>query len=267
MSATERTPDLTLVLPLRAKESITVPDFYDYWLNAHVTMPARFPGINSIWLHQVSFDRQLFPQIAGVSNKPPAEEAFHGVPEATFQTMEDLALFQAHSGVQMEDGINFLADMLGYASIGANSATVVDKLSDPAPDGSDGLVRHLVFLRVRDGVSVAEFRAFVGDALMPSWATAPQVIRLRRHLFEQLDMTLDHPGVVMVKPMELQYQAAVEIVVADEAALSEFLQSPAWTDTTDGLAANCAAVHAARVDRCITTKYDGEINLAGVRGF
>lgn len=67
--------DMTLVIPLRAKDRMTLPDFYDYWLNAHVTMPARFPGINSIWLHVVSFDRQAWPRLPGVSHRPdPAEE-------------------------------------------------------------------------------------------------------------------------------------------------------------------------------------------------
>lgn len=93
-----------------------------------------------------------------------AEDEFHGVPEATFPTMADLELFQASSHLQMEDGINFLDEMIAYSSLGPNSATAVDKLDDAAPDG------------------------------------------------------------------------------------------------------HCAAVHAARVDRCITTKYQGAITLAGVRG-
>jgi len=45
---------LTLVIPLRAKAGMSLPDFYQYWLNAHVTLPPRFPGISSIWLHVVS---------------------------------------------------------------------------------------------------------------------------------------------------------------------------------------------------------------------
>jgi hypothetical protein len=141
-----------------------------------VTLPARFPGISGIWQHVVSFDRQRFPEIPGVSNRPPAEEAFHRVPEAIFPTMDDLALFQAHAKVQMEDGINFLADMLGHASLGPNSPTVVDKLDNPAPDGSDDLVRHLVFLRGRDGISVGDFRRFVSEQLVPSWASSPDPV-------------------------------------------------------------------------------------------
>ncbi len=256
---------MTLVIPLRAKEGMTAADFYEYWLNAHVTLPPRFPGIRSVWLHAVSFDRPSWPTVPGVSNRPEPGEEFHGVPEATFRTFDDLGAFQAHSRVQMEDGINFLSEMLAYASLGPNTATVRDT-TDPAPDGHDGLVRHLLFLRRRPEVSVEEFRRFVTETLAPGLAGSPEVLKVRRHLFEELDVTLDHPGVLMTKPLDRQYQAAVEVVVKSDASLAAFAASPAWTATASALVENCAAVHAARVDRCITTKYDGTITLAGVRG-
>jgi hypothetical protein len=257
---------LTLVIPLRAKAGMSLPDFYQYWLNAHVTLPPRFPGISSIWLHVVSFDRQLWPRLPGVSHRPEPEDEFHGIPEATFPTMSDLERFQSYAHVQMVDGINFLGEVITYSSLGSNSATVVDKLGDPSPDGHDGLVRHLLFLRRRADVPAAELRRFVSHTLEPAYAGSPEVLKLRRHLFEPLEATLDHPGVVLFKPPELQYQAALEVVVADEAALARFAASPAFTDTADGLAAHCEAVHAARVDRCIATKDRGAITLAGVRG-
>jgi hypothetical protein len=259
-------PDaMTLVIPLRKKESISVADFYDYWLNAHVTLPPRFPGITSVWLHAVSFDTTIWPSIDGVADRPGPEDEFHGVPEATFPTMDDLAAFQGASRVQMEDGINFLSEQLAYCSLGAASATLVETI-DPAPDGSDPLCRHLVFLRRRDDVPVEDFRRFVAEKLAPAWAKAPEVLKLRRHLFEELDITLDHPGVTMFKPPDRQYQACLEVVVADRAALSRFAASPAWTATAAEVTAHCAAMHAARVERCITTKINGEITLAGVRG-
>jgi hypothetical protein len=258
--------DMTLVIPLRAKDGLPLPDFYDYWLNAHVTMPARFPGISSIWLHVVSFGRPAWPSLPGVSHRPDPAEEFHGVPEATFPTMADLELFQASSRLQMEDGINFLGEMIAYCSLGGNSATIVDKLDEAAPDGHDDLLRHLLFLRRRLDVSVGEFRSFVTDTLAPAYAQAPEVLKLRRHLFEPVEITLDHPGVAMSKPLDRQYQAALEVVMADSGALASFAASPAWTQTADGVIAHCSAVHAARVERCITTKYRGAITLAGVRG-
>lgn len=263
---TQPVPALTLVLPLRAKESISVDEFYQYWLNAHVTLPARFPGIDTIWLHKVSFGRSRWPQVPGVSNRPAPAEEFHGVPEAVFTTMDGLAEFQAASRVQMEDGINFLAEMIGYASLGDHSRTTVDTLDLPAPRGDDGLLRHLVFVRRRPEVPVADFRRFVTDTLVPAYAGAPQVRKLRHHLFEELDITLDHPGVIQYKPPAQQYQAALEIVVADESELDAFAAGPAWAGTVGPVEATCAAVHAARVERCITTKYRGTITLAGVRG-
>lgn len=258
--------ELTLILPLKAKQGMPLEDFYDYWLNAHVTLPPRFPGISSIWLHVVSFDADRWPRTDGVSHRPEPEDEFHGVPEATFPSLDDLGQFQAYSHLQMEDGKNFLAEQLAYRSLGRNSRTVVDTSANPTPDGSDSLVRHLVFLRRRPEVSEADFRRFVTDTLVASYARSPHVRKLRRHLFEEVELTLDHPDVAMFKPVERQYQAALEVVVSQENDLAEFAASPAWTDVVDGLRSHCEAVHGVRVQRCITTKYRGQITLAGVRG-
>lgn len=265
-AAKEAEVDLTLVLPLRAKDTISLADFYDYWLNVHVTLPPRFPGISSVWLHVVSFDRSLWPALPGVSSRPEPEDEFHGIPEATFPTLDDLGQFQAYSDLQMEDGINFLQEQIAYRSLGRHSVTVLDRIGDPAPDGSDGLLRHMIFLRKRAGVATEDFRAFVTDTLMPAFAASPVVLKLRQHVFEEVEVTLDHPGVGMSKPLDRQYQAAFEIVFADAGALQEFEQSAAWREIADRTAAQCAAVHGVRVDRCITTKLDGAITLAGVRG-
>jgi len=257
---------LTLILPLRAKEGLSLPDFYDYWLNAHVTLPPRFPGISSVWLHAVSFDAQTWPRLEGVSPRPAPEDEFHGVPEAAFATDDGLAAFQAASNLQMDDGINFLAEQIAYASLGKNTLTEVDHTEEPAPDGHDSWIRHLLFLRRRPDVSVQELRRFVTQELAPSLASSPDVLKVRRHLFEPVEVTLDHPGVGMWKPEDRQYQAAVEVVVADADSLARLASSDAWTGVAESAASRCEAVHAARVERCITTKYGGQITLAGARG-
>ena len=257
---------LTLVMPLQARAGMSTDDFYEYWLNAHVTLPARFPGISTIWLHAVSFDDAIWPRLPGVSHRPPPEDEFQGVPEATFVTLEGLAEFQAASKVQMDDGINFLQEMIAYRSIADATQTVSDRTGVPAPDGHDGLVRHLLFLRRREGVGTEEFRSFVADTLAPAWAGSAEVVKLRRHLFEEVEVTLDHPGVRMSRPLDRQYQAAVEVAVSDSAALDRFAASLAWSQVAAAVGTHCAAVHAVRVNRCITTKYQGAITLAGVRG-
>jgi hypothetical protein len=253
------------VIPLKAKDGLSLAEFYDYWLNAHVTLPPRFPGISSVWLHKTSLADSLWPAVDGVSMHPEEEDTFDGVPEATFPTMDDLQAFVGASRVQMEDGINFLSQEIGYAGLGPNSATLRDA-TDPAPDGTDSYVRHLVFLRKRPETSVADFRTWVDDTLAPGLAASPGVLKLRRHLFEELDITLDHPGVTMTKPMDRQYQAMVEVVVSDQDAFARFTGSVAYKAVTGELSRMCVAVHAARVERCITTKHNGRITLAGIRG-
>jgi EthD domain len=259
---------LTLVMPLQARAGMTNRDFYEYWLNAHVTLPARFPGISSIFLHCVSFDddadgEATWPRLPGVSHRPPPEDEFQGVPEATFVTMEGLAEFQAASKVQMDDGINFLQEMIAYRSIADATETVSDQTDLKAPDGHDSLIMHLLFLRRREGVTTEDFRRFVADTLAPRCAASPDVLKVRRHPFEEVEVTLDHPGVRMSRPLNRQYQAALEVVSED---LARFKASPQWKQLEAPVQKHCEAVHAARVSRCITTKYQGTITLAGVRG-
>src|SRR6202012_5785771 len=117
--------------------------------------------ISTLCLPPTPFADATGPRLPGVSPRPPAEDDFWGVPEATFVTMEGLAEFQAASKVQMDDGINFLQELIGYSSIAENTVTVSDRTGLPAPDGHDGLVRHLLFLRRRDGVTTGDFRRFV----------------------------------------------------------------------------------------------------------
>ncbi|GAA0932678.1 hypothetical protein [Virgisporangium aurantiacum] len=80
------------------------------------------------------------------------------------------------------------------------------------------------------------------------------MLKRRRHLFEEFEITLDHPGVVMTIPLDRQYQAMLEVVVADEAELARRGSGRTVRPGTR------------RVVRCITTKDYGRITLAGVRG-
>jgi hypothetical protein len=180
--------------------------------------------------------------------------------------MEGLAEFQAASKVQMDDGINFLQELMAYASIADATQTVSDTTGLKAPDGHDSFVRHLLFLRRREGVPVSDFRCFVAETLAPGLAASPDVLKVRRHLFEEVEVTLDHPGVRQSRPLNRQYQAGVEVVIADQASLDRFKNSSDWAQLGGQVITHCEAVHAARVSRCITTKYRGTITLAGVRG-
>jgi hypothetical protein len=86
-----------------------------------------------MWCRSTGSHRPACPASA---SPDPADE-LHGVPEATFPTMADLRLFQASSRLQMEDGINFLQEMIAYSSLGGNTATITDNPSESAPDGHD----------------------------------------------------------------------------------------------------------------------------------
>ncbi len=104
------------------------------------------------------------------------------------------------------------------------------------------------------------------DTYAPAIAAMPGVVKARRHLFEEVALTLDHPGVAMFTELDKQYQAAVEVVMDNEQSLLALALSPEWSALAASMAKNVTAAHAAHVSRCLTTKYDGTITLLGVRG-
>jgi hypothetical protein len=79
-------------------------------------------------------------------------------------------------------------------------------------------------------------------ALGPGLAASTQVLERRRHLFEEFDITLDHPGVTMTKPLGRQYQAMVEVVAEDRDAFERL------TASEPDAGRRLAGVHAARRD-------------------
>ncbi len=52
------------------------------------------------------------------------------------------------------------------------------------------------------------------------------MLEVRYRLFEEREGTLDHPGVALFEPPELQYQAVARMVLVDERALQPFVASP-----------------------------------------
>ena len=179
---------MTLVIPLKAKDGVALQDFYDYWLNAHVTLPPRFPGISSVWLHKTSHADSLWPAVDGVSMRPDEDDTFDGVPEATFPTMDDLQAFIKASRVQMEDGINFLSQEIGYAGARAEQR-------DRARRDRPGARRHRrprpapgVPAQAPGGVGRPTSASWVDDALVPGARrvgrgaeAAPPPLRGARH--------------------------------------------------------------------------------------
>ena len=217
-------------------------------------MPPRFPGISSIWLHAVSF---RFADLATPARcQPPARAEGRDstcVPEATFPTMDEPGGVQGASRVQMEDGIDFLSQMIAYCSFGANTG------DDRRPDRCTRLQTVTTlwcgtssFHSVGVEVSSHRVAGFVSDELAPAYA-ACLLMSSGCGATCSREVTLDR-GRGDVQTAGRQYQAALEVVVADDASLTRLVSSPSWIRDGGRRRSPARRMHAARVERCITTK-------------
>jgi hypothetical protein len=260
-----------MVNTLRRRRSVPEDLFYEYWRDAHVQIAARLPGIHSLWTHWVAFDDTgLWPRVDGVDGDLAEHLRFDGVPEPTFLRAENVETFVANMGVLMQDERNIFDETISYPSRGDGSATVVDRLVDPAPAGLAGGLRMLVYLRRNQEVGHQAFHRWVADDLAPALAGDERVLKLRRHLLEPYDdsaVVLDagSDSVSHRKAPGDQHQAMLEVVVADRAALADLAHGDAWRGSVAGQRHHLGAAHAFRATRTYCMKFNGRLTTAGLR--
>ena len=268
---TQRDPDvfMTMVITLRRLRSVPPQLFFEYWRDAHVQIACRLPGIHSLWINWLDYEGgALWPRIEGIGHHLPEEDRFEGIPEPTFLTEEDLGRFGAAMKPLMDDEVNIFEEQIGYASMGQNSRTLVDRLPDPAPNGDEDVLRLMVFVKQAEGVETDAFRSFISELLAPQLAEAEEVLKLRQHLFEPYvneEVFLAGRNVSHFKGPEKQYQGCFEIVFADALALQRFGRSEAWLSTVEEQQANIREQHSLRVIRRYCMRYNGRKTLAGLR--
>lgn len=261
------TPFLTFIYTLRRRRSIPPDLFYGYWRDAHCQISARLPGQHSLWIHFLDFERGgLWPLIPGVGRDLAPADRFDGVPEPVFLTEADVARFAQAMAPLVDDEVNIFEETIGYRALGANSRSFVDRLANPAPDFDEGVLRFLVFCKQSEAIGSDEFRAFMQDRLAPTWAHAPEVLKLRLHLLEPYineDLLMDASDVSHYKAPDRQYQACFEIVFADALQMRQFAASSAWQ--ADEQRAHVREQHAFQVVRRYSMRYHGELTLTGRR--
>lgn len=262
---------MTMVNTLRRRRDVPEELFYSYWRDAHVQISSRLPGTHSLWTHWVAFDRgALWPRVPGVAWDVPEHLRFDGIPEPTVLTAEGLASLVANLGPLMADEPNLFEETISYWSLGDSTRTLVDRLEDAQPAGDQGVLRLMVFLRRAETYGPDAFRAWVRDDFTPTLAADPNVLKLRRHLLEPYDdaeVVLD-AGTVSVshtKALADQYQAVLEVVFADRAALDRFAAGRAWTGSVQHQQLALAAAHAYHATRTYCARFNGELTTVGLR--
>lgn len=259
---------LTMIFSLKRRPGIPLDLFYNYWVNAHAAqIAARLPGIDHLWLHEISYeDGQVWPHTDGVEYHLAEGERFQGVPEPCFESEENLHAFLGAMEPLMTDEANIFEETVAYQSLGDNSKTYVDHA--PPSFEAPRLLKFLLFLRKADSAGIGEFRAYLSDELAPAWAGAEEVKKLRLHLFEPYrddSEMADASAVSALAPPARRYDAMIEIAFESGLDLARFARQPAWTDGRQRRADFIAACHAFKVNVTHNLKRDGELTFEGLR--
>jgi hypothetical protein len=239
-----------------------------YWRDAHSPTIARRAGVYEYRHYPLDPVRaDLFTPIPGVGYQPQADQQLMWLSDVRYFDQAGLDAFGQSPDAYVKSKILNDIEMIVHQSttylvLGDKGRTLVDKTGEAAPAGPVKDPTFEVFFR--QAGDEASFRAVL-SALAARWAQTPGVIRVRLELFEVPDMEAERKAGYPVKthPLELQYQAWIDLVVEDEALLKS-LMSPA-----DGVdyAAHIKDIHTYTAPAVYTFNYAGKPTLAGLRGY
>lgn len=249
------------------RKGITLSLFDDYWRNVHGPVCARLPGQYQYWqLHVAHNDGGIWPQISGIEYASKEDNQFDGIAELTFQSDADRTTWFQAAGILMDDEHNLFSKAIGYNTSSGNSITYVDGIPTGDPNGSLGIEKMHVMVRKADGVSVDQFRKYMKETFAAQAAKSESVLKLRLHLFEEVDGTRpDAAGVAHSEPAEENYQAAFEIAFENRLAMETFFASSEYAKATEGQAKFVKQISPFPERSAYTFVYGGAMTLSGQR--
>ena len=236
-----------------------------FWRDVHSPAIARRAGIYE-YRHQ-QFGRvrsDVFPAVDGILYACGEGTQLQWQSDVRYADQAGLDRFGADPAPDVKAHLLGDIDMLvgsstTYLVLGTNGRTYRDETGDAPPLGVPGLPTYGLFFRMR-GQDLAAFRTAM-TRMAERWAAQPGVVRLRLSLFEIPDIEAERAAGYPIKthPHEQQYQAWIDLTVADEAVCRGLL--------APGDGARIAAVHAYPVDAAYTFNHAGRPTLAGLRGY
>ena len=263
----DRQGQVAFYVLLWKRKGITLKRFDDYWRNVHGPVCARLPGQYQYWQFHVAHNEGgIWPAIEGINYSTPPEEQFDGIAQLTFKTLEDRQTWFKASAILMDDEHNLFRKAIGYNTNPGNSLTYVDGIENGAPNGVTGVEKFHVMVKKSDTVSVDKFRQYLRDIFASKIATSDLVLKLRLHLFEEVDNSRpDAAGVVHFEPLEKQYQAAWEIAFSNRLDLEKFLASEVYAAAVKDQAKYIKQISPFPERTAYTFVDDGQMTLSGQR--
>ncbi|MBA2934815.1 hypothetical protein HZF05_11975 [Sphingomonas sp. CGMCC 1.13654] len=246
------------------KPELALENVRPYWRDVHSPAISRRAGIYEYRHYPLDPVRaDLFGPVPGIDFAGVDGQQLMWLSDVRYANEEDMAISGASPNPEVIAKILADIEMIvdkstTYKVIGENGRTFADTGGDPAPQGPATAPTFGIFLRRRG--DEAPFRAAV-TAMAERWAATPGVRRVRLALFETPDMEAERKAGYPVKthPLEMQYQAWIDLVLEDEVIARSLLR--------EADAATIATVHAYPAPAVYTFVYNGKPTLSGLRGY
>lgn len=255
-------------VPLWKRDGITLDLFDDYWSNVHGPVCSRLPGQHQYWqFHVAHAERGTWPELEDISYVTPESEQFDGIAELSFRNDDDRKTWFQAAGILMDDEHNPFKQAIGINTSEGNSITFVDGIEEEEPNGEQNYVKLFVTIKQNVRVSVEEFRRYLKDEFCPSLVPNKNMLKLRLHMFEEVDNTRPPAaGVSHSQPEEEQFQACIEIAFSDRFEMERFFASDEYKSTEATQAKHFRQISVFPQRTVFTYVYDNLITLQGLRG-
>ena len=266
-SSRDKEAQVAFYVLLWKKKGITLELFDDYWRNVHGPVCARLPGQYQYWqFHVAHNDGGVWPSIGDLVDASSTEENFDGIAELTFKTVEDRDKWFKAATILMDDEHNIFSKAIGYNTSPGNSITFKDGIENGSPNGYLGLEKYHCMIRKADGVKLEDFRSYYKEKFAPALAKMAHVLKLRLHLFDEVDNTRpDADGVSHSEQSELNYQAAVEIAYWNRLELELLFASEEYKDLVREHSKYVKQIRPFPERTAYTFVNNGKMTLAGQR--
>ena len=260
--------EVVFYVPLWIRNGISLDQFDNYWRDVHGPVCARLPGQMEYWQYHLSpYTGGIFPEIKNIKVNTDPEDQFLGIAELTFSSVEERNEWFTASAILMDDEHNIFSKAIGYTTSLGNTRTVMSRLSEPYPNGSLSEIRYHVLIRKEDAVSVDDFRDYIKDTLIHAISKRQEVVQLRYHLFDAIDLSRpDAQGVEHVEKDGKDYHAAFEISFANGLDRESFFASKELQSALSDGAFMIDMIKPCEERFTATFVRDHQMTLAGQRG-
>ncbi len=255
-------------VPLWKRDGITLQMFDDYWSNVHGPVCSRLPGQHQYWqFHVAHDDGGIWPQIAGIEYDTPQEEQFDGIAELSFRNDEDRKSWFTAAGILMDDEHNPFRQAIGINTMENHSITFVDGIENGQPNGLENLIKLHVMIKQSTNSTVSEFRQYLADNFAKKIMESDYLLKLRLHMFEEVDNTRPPAaGVSHAQPEDQQFQAVIEVAFSTRLEMERFFASSEYQSTIEDQPRYIRQISVFPERTAFTYIYDDKMTIAGLRG-